>query len=198
MSEGGKLGVPLELQRVSGGISQVAKRESSLLSSCEGELEVTLELLKGNRGSPRVEGGYCDFSRVGAGSLGFLSSFDGDLGKPLEMQKGSQASFLNLEGELRISLESPQVIGPSSHIKGGSHGLSRVAVGKLVFLSSCYGVLREPLELSQRSHASFPVVRGNSGFLSRCCRGIGPHLELRQEIRCSFQVVTGISGNLLS
>ena len=74
-------------------------------------------LLKGNRGSSWVEGGYGGFSRVGAESLVFLSSCDGDLGEPLKLQKDVKPPF-KFHGELRISLELLWGNGASSPGEG--------------------------------------------------------------------------------
>ena len=106
------------------GTSQVAKRESSLLSSCEGELAIALELLKGNWSSSWVEEGYCGFSGVGAGSLGFLLSCNGDLGERLKLQKGVRPPFELQGGELGVSLQSLWCNGASSCIEEGSCGFS--------------------------------------------------------------------------
>ena len=51
----GGLEIPLGLLRGSQGISQVAKRESSLLLSCKGELGIALKSLQGTWASSRIK-----------------------------------------------------------------------------------------------------------------------------------------------
>ena len=60
----------------------VATGKSSLHSSCEGPLGISLQLVQGRTASSRVE----------AGTSRFLSSSDMDLGVPMEFQQGTQAS----------------------------------------------------------------------------------------------------------
>ena len=98
-------------------------------------------------------------------------------------------------------------IGPHLEMRRGTRFSSRVAMGSLVFLSSCDGALRELLLLSQGSQASFSVARGSLGFLSSHCRVISPHFVmswgswgtsmLHNETRGSYQVVMGTSGNIV-
>ena len=64
------------------GTQSCCLRLSSLHASCEGPLQILLQLLLGPRSS----------SGVGVGTSVFLSSGDMDLGVPLEFQQGSQAS----------------------------------------------------------------------------------------------------------
>ena len=71
------LGVPLKLWWVSRGTSCVEKMDSSLLSTCEGDLRITLELLQGNQASSGGEG------RI----WWFFLSCSVKLGVPLELQQ---------------------------------------------------------------------------------------------------------------
>ena len=160
--------------------SQVEKSQSSL-SNCEGKLWIALKPLQCNWGSSHVAQGSYGFSRIVAGTSGFLLSCNGNLGEPLELHKGSQASFPVAWGNLGLVLCCCRGTGPHLGLRGGSHVSLRVA-GISGILSSWDRDLSDPLELPQGSQASFLVVRRTLGFLSRCCRGIRPRLELRQEI----------------
>ena len=73
----------LELPRGPEGPSHVVSGKSGIRSSCEGLLEIPLELVQGTRVLSRVE----------AGKLVFLCSSDRDLGLPMEIPLGSQTSF---------------------------------------------------------------------------------------------------------
>ena len=88
--------------------------------------------------------------------------------------------------------------GPHLALRGEYRGFSRVASGRLGFLSSCDGDLRDLLALPQERQVPIRVVRGLLGFLSSRCRSIGPHLDLRLEPQGSSPVLTWISGFLWS
>ena len=64
------------------GTSCVASGESGLLSSCEGNLGIPVELLQQNEISSQVE----------AENSGFVSSCDMDLRVSIEFKQGSQGS----------------------------------------------------------------------------------------------------------
>ena len=70
-----------------------------------------------------------------------------------------------------------QWTGPYLACRGETHGVSRVAVGNVRYLSSCDGDLRGPLVLPEENPDSFRVAMGISGFLSSPDRGLGPYLE---------------------
>ena len=89
----GGLEIPLGFLRGSQGISQVAKRESSLLLSCKGELGIALKSLQWNRASSWLRWDLVFFCSIAVGSLGFLMSCNGDLGEPVELQKGGKHPF---------------------------------------------------------------------------------------------------------
>ena len=86
LSCGGKLGIPLELRQVYQRISGVPYRQSSLLSSYEGEHGTALGSLLGNRASSCVEKGISWF---------FLSCCQ-KLGVPLKLHQGPQGTSGNL------------------------------------------------------------------------------------------------------
>ena len=63
------------------GTSHGASGKSGLLSSCDGHLRISVQVLQGNTASCRVD----------AGNSGFLSSCDWHRGVPIKFQQGSQA-----------------------------------------------------------------------------------------------------------
>ena len=75
---GRKCGFP----RVAKGTSHVVSGKSGILSSCEGPLEIPLELVWATRASSQVE----------AGNSVFFISSDRDPGVPIEIPLGSQTS----------------------------------------------------------------------------------------------------------
>ena len=64
-----------------------------------------------------------------------------------------------------------------------------------MFLSSCDGYLRVPLELQQGSESSSHVEAWNSAFHSSGQRGLRPPVELRWRIR-DFSLVATRESNL--
>ena len=126
------------------------------------------------------------------GTSVFLSSGDGYLGEIGELQKRCQEPFCISRGNMRYLSRHCSGKGPHFALKGESRGFSRVAAGRLGFLSSCNRDLRGPLVLPQESQVSMQVERGLSIFLSSQCRGLGPHLELSLEPHASSPVLTRI------
>ena len=120
-----KLGIPLELRRVSQGTSPVGKRESSLLSSCNEEFGIPLKSLHRN----------WTLSRIEARNSWFLLSCDGYLGATLELPLGSQGTVLVASGELGLLSSSEGHLSCQGQENWAS---SRVEVGYSEFLSSCY------------------------------------------------------------
>ena len=108
---GGKLRVPLELQRACWGASRVAKRESSLLLSCEVDLRIPLKSLQVNWASSQVETESRDFSPVAAGSLGLLSNCNGHLREPIGLNQEIYASFRVVRGNSGFLLSHFRAIG---------------------------------------------------------------------------------------
>ena len=80
------------------GTSRVAKRESSLLSSCEEELGISPESLNGNRASSQIQVGSGGLSRVVSGNSGFLLNYDGGLGNLLSCKMEVKPPFMLQEG----------------------------------------------------------------------------------------------------
>ena len=128
----------------------------------------------------------------------FLSSGDGYVGEHLEFHQGCQVPFHISRRNVVFLSRHCSGKGPHLALRGESRGFSRIASGRLGFLSSCDGDLRGPLVLPQESQVSVRVARGLSGFLSSRCRSIGPHLSLRLEPQGSSPVLTWISGFLWS
>ena len=111
------------------------------------------------------------------GTSVFLSSGDGYLGEIGELQKRCQEPFCISRGNVRYLSRHCSGKGPHFALKGESRGFSRVAAGRLGFLSSCNRDLRGPLVLPEENPDSFRVAMGISGFLSSPDRGLGPYLE---------------------
>ena len=68
------------------------------------------------------------------------------------------------------------------------------AVGRVGFLSSNDGEIREPLMWSQGSSVSIRVARGSTALLSSRVRGIGPQDALKGEYRGLSGVAAGNPG----
>ena len=126
------------------------------------------------------------------GNSVFLSTGDGYVGELLEFP------FLISRENVGFLSRHCSGKGPHLALRGESRGFSRVASGRLGFLSSCDGDLRDLLVLPQERQVPIRVVRGLLGFLSSRCRSIGPHLDLRLEPQGSSPVLTWISGFLWS
>ena len=71
------------------------------------------------------------FSRVAAGSVGFLSSYNGELREPLVLPQGSPVSIVR--GSAGLLSSHGRGIRPQFALKGESRGLSRVAAGNFGF-----------------------------------------------------------------
>ena len=128
----------------------------------------------------------------------FLSSGDGYVGELLELPKGCQVPVRGSRGNVGFFSRLCSRKGPHLTLWGESPGFSRVVAGKLGFLSSCDGDLRDPLVLPQESQVSIRVERVLSGFLCSRCKGKGPHLKLTLEPQGSSPVLTWIFGFLWS
>ena len=140
--------------------------------------------------------------------MGLFLSFGGKLAVPLEwrqvclelleLPKRCQVPFQGSRGKVEFLSSRCSRKGPNLALMGESPRFSRVASGRLEFLLSCDGDLRDPLMLPQEIQVSIPVTRCLLGFLSSRCRSIGPHLSLRLEPQGSSPVLTWISGFLWS
>ena len=128
----------------------------------------------------------------------FLSSGDGYVGEHLEFHQGCQVPFHISRRNVVFLSRHCSGKGPHLALRGESRGFSRIASGRLGFLSSCDGDLRDLFVLPQESQVSVRVARGLSGFLSSRCRSIGPYLDLGLEPQGSSPVLTWIFGFLWS
>ena len=126
------------------------------------------------------------FSRVAAGSVGFLSSYNGELREPLVLPQGSPVSIRVVRGSAGLLSSHGRGIRPQFALKGDSRCHSRVAAGNFGFCRFetvtsgsfswclwevrnsllCEGPLGIPVGLVQWKRASSPVDAGTSGFLS--------------------------------
>ena len=111
------------------------------------------------------------------------------------MHKGSQALLSSFQRELGIVSRRCRGTGPCLGLRGESSDVSPVMAGRIRFLLTCDGNLREPLMVPQECHSSFRVARGTSGFFLCSFRGIGLHLELRGESRGVSRVEAGSFGS---
>ena len=137
--------------------------------------------------------------------MGLFLSFGGKLAVPLEwrqvclelleLPKRCQVPFQGSRGKVEFLSSRCSRKGPNLALMGESPRFSQVASGRLEFLLSCDGDLRDPLMLPQEIQVSIPVTRCLSGFLSSRCRSIGPHLKLRMEHQGSSPVLTWSLGS---
>ena len=95
---GGKLSVPLEWTGILGTFLICTKGYKYPVTYQEGMWHFSRETLLWKKASSRVEGKSRGFSRVVAGSLGFISSCDGDLMDRLVLPQRSQVPFRVLRG----------------------------------------------------------------------------------------------------
>ena len=133
-----------------------------------------------------------------AGPSVFLSSGDGYVGELLELHPGCQGPFRDSRGRVGFLSRRHSRKGPHLALRGESPSFSRVAAGKLGFLLSYDGDLRDLLVLPQVSQVSMRVTRGLLGFISSRCWVLGPNLDLRPEPQVSSLVLTWVSGFLWS
>ena len=68
---------------------------------------------------------------------------------------GDRGLLLRCKGNTGILLETKQGNWPTSRMRWGTRGSSRVVAGNSMFLSSGDGYIGEPLELHNGSQASF-------------------------------------------
>ena len=87
-------------------------------------------------------------------------------------------------------MRSHSVKAPHLALRVQSPSFSRVAAGKLGFLSSCDREFWDPLVWPQERKVSMRVASGLSGFLSSRCRVLSPFLELRPDPDVSSPVLT--------
>ena len=124
---GGKLGVPLMLQRGPQGPTHVASEKSSLFPSCEGHAGIALESLLVNR----------TMSRVLSVNSAFISGGDRDLRLQLKVHLGSQASS-GVEAWNSAFLSSCQRCQASCRVQVGNQGfLERFSKGVMPPIMLC-------------------------------------------------------------
>ena len=95
-----------------------------------------------------------------------------------------------LKGKVGCLLRSHIVKVPHLVLRVQSPSFSRVAAGKLGFLSSYNGEFWDPLVWPQESPVSMRVARGLLRFLSNRSQVLGPYLELSPEPQVSSPVLT--------
>ena len=95
-----------------------------------------------------------------------------------------------LKGKVGCLLRSHIVKVPHLVLRVQSPSFSRVAAGKLGFLSSYNGEFWDPLMWPQESPVSMRVGRGLLRFLSNRSQVLGPYLELSPEPQVSSPVLT--------
>ena len=86
----------------------------------------------------------------------------------------------------------------SSLIEGGISWFFSSCSRKVLFLSSCNGVLRETLILPQGNQASFQVVRVILGIPLQMVQGNRASFQVEAKTQGSSPVATGILGFLWS
>lgn len=102
--------------------SQEPAVESSLISSCSGELGVPLEIWQETQGFSQVQTGESGFLSNCITNSGFISRGNRDLGFPLELQKGSQASILVEVGNSDFLSRCNSRGGPPLQLQRGISG----------------------------------------------------------------------------
>ena len=132
------------------------KREGSISSRCCNGKGPPLEF--------RGESPY--FSRVAAGTLGFLSSYDRDLRDPLLLPCESQVSMKVNRGLSGYCYSQYQDIGPYLEMSSETQGSSPVLTWILRFLWSFNRGVRPRLMWRHTSPLSSQAEKVVSGFLS--------------------------------
>ena len=164
--------------------------------------------------------------------MGLFLSFGGKLAVPLEwrqvclelleLPKRCQVPFQGSRGKVEFLSSRCSRKGPNLALMGESPRFSQVASGRLEFLLSCDGDLRDllmlpqeiqvplgiPLQSVQEHRASSQAEDGTSRFLSSSNmvfgflwsfnRGVRPHLLWRHGTPLPSRSGKGVSGLLLS
>ena len=156
---GGKLGVPLELQRVSRGTSLVVKRDSRLLLSFKREYRIALESLQGKRASSRV----CAWG-WGMGNLMVFLKLQWDF-RVMIGNSGNLSCFLR-------EVQSP------FELQWGAGDCSQVTTRQIHLMKTCVQKLRVPLQWRQGSQCCIQTSARESGLISSGSKELCPPPEL--------------------
>ena len=133
------------------------------------------------------------FSRVAAGSLGFLSSCDGDLRDLLTLPPRIQVSFRDSRGTSELLLSCCQRRGPCLEFSRSTQCSCPVVMGIWGFLSRFSKTVRPRLVSGHESLHSSRVIKGVSDFLSSSGGESGLLQEDQQGSQASHHVVRGSS-----
>ena len=166
---------------------------SSTLSRLKRERGVSLKTLVWKRSSSHIEGEIHGFSRVAAGSLGFILSCDGDLRDWLVLPQRNQVSFRVAMGSSGFLSSHCLRIGPCLEFSRETQCSSLVASGISGFLSRFNKGVRPRLVLRHGILRSSRVVNGVSGLQSCSGGEFGLFQEDRQGRQASHPVVRGYS-----
>ena len=133
------------------------------------------------------------FSRVAAGSLGFLSSCKRDLMDLLVLPPRSQVSFHVARDTLGFLSNRHREIGPCLEFCWSTQCSCPVVMGIWGFLSRFSKAVRPRLVSGHESLHSSRVIKGVSGFLSSSGGESGLLQEDQQGSQASHHVVRGSS-----
>ena len=122
------------------------------------------------------------FSRVAAGTWGFLSSYDGDGRSKLVFVQQRKDYCLDARDTSVFSLRLGRAIGVPFKVRQETQGPFPVATVIFGFLS-----------IFKRSQVLSPFEALNTAFLSSCQRDVKPPVEMRQGARAFSRVSTGDS-----
>ena len=117
------------------------------------------------------------FTRVAAGTWGFLLSYDGDCPSKLEVVQRCQDSCLVARDTLRVSSSRGRAVGTPLRLSWETKGPFPVAT-----------VILELLSIFKNSKVRSPVEASNSALLLRCQRGVKPPVVMRWGTRALSRV----------
>lgn len=130
------------------------------------------------------------FSRVVAGSLGFLSSYDREVRKPVVLLQEIQSPFGVARGVRDCSRVTAVVLGLQFSLK--ELGVFLIAAGN-IGITELEGDIGRLLIVPMHSQILL-CCEGLCGLLWGRCNGRWPHLELGREPQSSSPVLTWILG----
>ena len=125
-SYGRTLSVPLKWRQVCRGLLELHQGCQGPFHCSRGKLVFLSRCHRGNGPHLKLRGESPDFSRVGAGNLGFLSSYDRELRDPLVWPQESPVSMRVARGLLGFLSSQCWVLGPHLELRPEPQVSSRV------------------------------------------------------------------------
>ena len=188
-----KLRVPPEWGRYLGGLLKLHKGCQIHFCISRGNLVFLSRHYSGKGPHLASRGKSPGFSRVAAGSLGFLSSCERDLTDLLVLPPRSQVSFHVARGTSGILSSHRRGIGLCLEFCWSTQCSCPAAMGISGFLSRFNKGVRPRLVSGHESLLSSRVVKGVSGYLLSSSRESGLLQEDQQGSQASHHVVRGSS-----